>query len=159
MRLNTFLRTFGAGVAVYVIAAACGSTRNAFTSNDSGPSSSGSSSSTGGSIIDVISDAFDDLGNPIPPADAAPLPPDVKTSKCDVVRKVNGIDTYVAEATFPGKSAAELTLVHATLSISTVEGFSEQQIYAHIKDGVVVWPCGPMSNPKPSYTATFVLPQ
>ncbi|AKV04570.1 hypothetical protein AKJ09_11233 [Labilithrix luteola] len=144
---------------LYVVMAACGASDRAAglaASNDDGG---------GGGSVDAseIVDAFvDSMTNPVGDAKADPLPPDVATEKCDKILKYGGVtDYYVAEHAYPGKTAAELALVHFTITAPNyLEGYSLQfGSGGYVRDGSVAVMCDMVNGTPSTKTVTFVLPR
>ena len=140
------LRALLAGSVIYVVIAACSS------SSDGG---SGWVKNGGGG-----SSFFDALTDPVPEAQAGE--PQVADEPCSQTDQYSGQTFYYAEHLYPGKTRAQLALVHALLnfpaSAGAMPGYaSMSSAQTYVADGKVAVLCG-YDSTVASYTATFVLP-
>ncbi len=150
MRLTHVFRSLASGFVLYVVMAACGASDNIVASMSDG-------GDVGDALVDALGDA---LVNPVGDAKADPLPPDVATESCTKVLKFGGVDSYVAEHAYPGKTAAELSLVQTVIASTALEGYTMQVSVGHyVRDGFVAQYCGAVSGGTAisSGKVTFVL--
>src|SRR5688572_12218714 len=109
MRPISLARTLVAGLATYLIAAACSSSERAI------------SAAGDGGDVGAIADAFlDGVTSPVPEA-SAQSEPDVATEKCDKVGPGGG---FYAVHAYPGKTARDLARLSALIhrNLGTVDG-------------------------------------
>lgn len=150
MRTNLVLRSLVSGVCVYFLAAACDASEHL---------GSGGDGDGGRGVLDALADAIgtvlDEAGNPVHDANAAPLPPDVATEKCDKKRSNGGTELWVAEHSYPGQSATDLVSVQAMIP-TAIQGYTHGVSPVLVGDGIAGVSCGLASGPQPGYTVTFV---
>lgn len=132
MKLPTLVRTFSAGVVVYLVMAACAAESD--RSGATGHRSSGS------------------VGSPVPPAHAEPA-----TERCTGSYTANGVTVAFAFHDYPGATAEELATVVAVFEPppgSGPTGFTKYTVSSAIwlRDDAVAVGCAGVS------TVTFVRP-
>ncbi len=151
MKNGHIARTLVSGAALYLVMAACGASDRA-----------GSVAADGGAVdAEQLVDAFvDGLVDPVPPANAETLPPDVATEPCNKILKYSGQDWYVAEHAYPGKTAAQLALVRGMAESTALAGYTHTfSVLVSVRDGGAAAPCNSVLSGQSNLSMTFVLPR
>jgi hypothetical protein len=142
-------KAFAGGAVLYVVMAACSASDGGSGWVKNG-ASGGGFGGAGGSFFDALTD-------PVPNAEAGE--PQVAQEACDKTVPAGTQTMYYAEHLYPGKTKAELVLVHAFSDFnpdgSSLPGYSDlASSIMYVADGKVAVYC----NMEPGHTATFVLP-
>jgi hypothetical protein len=164
--MHRALEWLGGSVVVYGIVVACsgGPYGERAVGVDSGsPGAGGMVAAGGGShtndsgVADVLADALDAMTDPVPDADAAPMPPQpaVTTVPCSSTLQHGATNQDFAELSVPGRSAASLAGTVALLNVGQTEGYPYSAVaYLAVRDGGVAAACGFDET----LTVTFVVP-
>lgn len=180
-----WLKTFGCGVAVYLVMAACAASDKAGRHQASGGSAAGVPSADGGKVATLggepgmassgepsmggiesgMAGMLDPVGGAM--AQEPPQPPVVVAKKvtCDKKTLVGGRTQYTyAEADFPGYTKEELarkvsvmTEFNPAAGLGHVEGYDFGLSVPNVKDGAVALLCSPVGANQYYLSVTFQL--
>lgn len=182
--LRRTIETLGAGIAVYVLMAACSGSGGAGQPQAAAGSSSVAGSDGSGGLVGTGGEPGDagmmaDVMNPVPDAMAAagagngdcgcepyvPPEPTVVTADCDIEGS-NG--SMFAEVAFPGRTKEQLATVHVVVTYPTdiadrypasaLAGYDTQLSTLFVRDGYVATNCGSIASNFVGESVTFVLP-